>query len=524
VIVSKRTVNEALEIAVQHQPNKPFLYYGDQAVTYRELDDISDRLACSFLRRGIKRGDRIAVVAMNQPEWIYTYFAAVKIGASVVALNVRYRAQEFEYMLNNSQTKALVCLDEVQGFRFTDFFRDFKDKVPTVTQYYFIGDGNDDGPSFQEMLDKELDRDLLDQAKEAVQENDTAIIIYTSGTTGRPKGTMITNRSILASAQAQVNHCHYSDQETMIGSMPLNHVGGITCTMMTALLCQGSVVLLPGFDPAMVLQMIERYKATVFGGVPTMYLMLFNHPDFEKYDLSSLRFCAAGGSNVEVQLAKDIASKLPNATLLNLYGLSESSGAAVLSGLSDDAEKVAASIGVMIGDFQAKVVGLDGEELPFGEIGELLIKGDCVANGYFGLQEESQEAFTADGWLYTGDMVILDETGYIYFKGRKKEMYIQSGYNVYPVEVENLLTTHPKISIAAGIGVPDSFYGEVGRYYITPKPGMTVTEEELTAFCRENLADYKVPKQFVFSDSLPLTPAGKIQKSLLKQRFAEIGE
>lgn len=223
---------------------------------------------------------------------------------------------------------------------------------------------------------------------------------------------------------------------------------------------------------------------------------------------------------MEPQLCREIVEKFPSTKLVNLYGLSETSGACIISPMNDSLEKVMQSIGKPIGDFQAKVIGKDGEELPPGEIGELAIQGACVVAGYDGLEDATKEAFSADGWLYTGDMAYLDEEGYVYLKGRKKEMYIQGGFNVYPVEIENLLTTHPKVAIAAGIGIPDPVFGEVGRYYILPKAGYEVTEDELLAFCRQHLADYKVPRQFVIVDDLPLTPAGKVQKSLLKQMAA----
>jgi fatty-acyl-CoA synthase len=282
-------------------------------------------------------------------------------------------------------------------------------------------------------------------------------------------------------------------------------------------------VLVPSFHPKEVLEATDKHKVTIFAGVPTMYVMVLNYSDFKKYDLSSVRMCIVGGSNVEPQLCQDISKNFPNARVMNLYGLSETSGACVLSRLDDGIEKVSESIGVVIDNFKVKVVDDKRQELPTGEIGELAFKGDCVAKGYFGLEEETRESFGLDGWLYTGDVGYLDEDGYVYLKGRKKEMYIQGGFNVYPAEIENLLIKHPKVAVAAGIGVPDPVFGEVGRFYIIPKEGMEVTEDELMKYCREKLADYKVPKQFVFVKELPLTPAGKINKSLIKQWYHEKG-
>lgn len=512
-------IHNYLRSAARDFPDKPYLYYGDRRVTYRELDSISDRLAYSLLEMGIGRGDRIAIVAPNQPEWLYTYFAAAKIGAAVVALNVRYRMAEFDYMLNNSESKALVCVTEFGDFNFSNFFKENKSMFPTVEKYIYIGGGFEEGIAFEDLAMGELpERNRLQRAMEQVTGSDPVIIIYTSGTTGKPKGALITNRSILASARAEVDHFNLGEGDVYIGNLPLNHVGGITCTITTSLIKAGSVVLIPSFRPDLVLEAMEKFRVTVFGGVPTMYVMMLSLPDFNRYDLSSVRVCIAGGSNVDPQLCANITRAYPNARLLNLYGLSETSGACVLSRPDDPPEKVGESIGVVIGDFRVRVVGEGGSDLPAGEIGELAFKGDCVAAGYYGMKEETDEAFK-DGWIFTGDMGCVDDEGYIYLKGRKKEMYIQGGFNVYPVEIENILTRHPKVMVAAGIGVPDPVFGEVGRFYIIPRPGADLTGEEIIAYCRQNLADYKVPRQIEIVGELPLTPAGKVHKALLKERY-----
>jgi len=517
--MKQHTVSEALRDAARRTPGKPFFYYRNQEFSYKELDEHSDRLASALMEHGIQRGDKIAILALNQPEWLITFFAAAKIGAGVVALNARYRETELEYMLNRSAVKLLISVDETPEFNFRDFFYAFREKIPTVERFVFIGEGFPGSLSFEELLASDARTDLLASAGQEVAEDDTMIIIYTSGTTGRPKGAMLTHKSMLASARAQAEHLRITEEDIGTGHLPLNHVGGITCAVMVALVSNSSVVLIPHFRPDLVLEAVEKHRITILGGVPTMFVMMFNVPQFDKYDVSSVRLCVAGGSNVEPQLCRLINERFPGAKLVNLYGASETSGACVISRLDDTPEKVAQSIGVIIGDFQMKVVGPGKEELPLGEIGELAIKGDCVAKGYDGLEAETKEAFSADGWLYTGDLAYLDEEGYIYLKGRKKEMYIQGGFNVYPAEIENLLTTHPKVAIAAGIGIPDPVFGEVGRFYILPRPGCEVTEEELKAFCRKHLADYKVPREFVIVDELPLTPAGKVQKSVLKQQY-----
>lgn len=512
-------VHKVLANAAERYPDKPFLLYEETSVMFRELDEITDVLASALLQEGFKKGDHLAILALNQLEWLYTYFAAAKIGVGVVALNVRYRDAELSYMLTNSKAKGIVSLACYRDFDFSSFFERFQTKLPTVEKYIFIGSGFTGSLSFEGLLKRPVEKGQLEGCKQAVTEDDTAMVIYTSGTTGKPKGTMITNRSILESAKAQANHLSLNETDCTVGSLPLNHVGGITCAVHALLVCGGSVVLVPEFIPEAVLQTIHQVKPTIFGGVPTMYLMVLNHQNLEQYDLSSIKICIVGGSNADPTQCEMIALHFPNAKIINLYGLSESSGACILTTLTDSLEKVQRSIGVPIGDFQTKIVDAEYKELPNGEVGELAIKGNCRAMGYYDLEEETNLAFSDDGWLYTGDIGYLDHEGYVFLKGRKKEMYIQGGYNVYPVEVENILMSHPGVAFAAGIGVPDPFLGEVGRYYIIKKPGASVKEEELQSFCTEHLADYKVPRQIVFVEQLPQTPAGKIQKSVLKQEY-----
>jgi len=516
------TVYSALRHQAQERPNKTFLYYEDRAISYADMDNLSANLAASLLDLGIRRGDRIGLAALNQPEWLVTFLAASRIGASIVTLNVRYREAEFDYMLNQSGAETLVCLASTPDLDFKQFLDRLRDRIPRVSRYIFIGESDypfEGGLRFDDLVDHSPSRTgVLDSSTE-VTPLDTAIILYTSGTTGRPKGAMITQRSILASAQAQVEHWSIAEDDISVGHLPFNHVGGITCTIMVALLTGSSVVLVPSFNPQVVLDIIQRYKVTVFGGVPTMYVMLLSSPSFAETDLSSVRLCAAGGSNVEPELCRSISSGFPNGSVLNLYGLSESSGACVLSKLDDDLLTVSATLGVPIGDFQARVIGENGEVQGVDEVGELQIKGDCVAAGYYGMPEETAQTFSSDGWLSTGDMAAIRADGHIELKGRRKEMYIQGGYNVYPVEVENVLGMHPKVAIAAGIGVPDPVLGEVGRFYIVPKPGELPTPEELELYCRERLADYKVPKQFVIRSELPLTPVGKVAKAKLREEW-----
>ncbi|MBT4265742.1 MAG: AMP-binding protein [Deltaproteobacteria bacterium] len=518
-------IGDALIEAVRtHADSVGFVYQGKE-VSFQEMDVTSDRVAWGLLNLGFKPGDRLGIIGLNQLEWLYTYFAAVKIGLVIVGLNVRYRDQELDYMLNQSDALGIVTLTNFADMDYVSFFDGFRDKIPSVRNYIFIGgEGFPGSTSFDSLLNTEVDQAALNKIKAAVGPEDLDMIIYTSGTTGKPKGAGLSHASHLASASAQAEHCQISDKDTMLAVLPFNHVGGITCTVLASLLGKVKIVLIPFVDLEMIIEQAKIHKPTFFGGVPTLFTLLFMSENFTSWDTSAIRIVAAGGSNVEPGLLSQIKEAYPNATLMNLYGLSESSGAVVMSPWDSPAEKTIKTIGKPLGTFQAKIVDKDNKEMHVGETGELCFKAAAVCQGYFRMPEETREAFDDDGWLHTGDMGFIDDEGYITLMGRKKEMYLQGGFNVYPVEVENLLTKHPKVQMAAGIGVSDPVLGEVGRYYIVAVPGAELSDEEIKSYCAEHLADYKVPRQVVFKDTLPLTPVGKIMKSKIKEDFINTGE
>ena len=517
---------QALKDAVQADPNGRGYIYNGRDITFKEVDDISDRVACGLLKLGFQKGDRIGIIGLNQPEWIYTYFAAAKIGAAVVGLSVRYRDVELDYILNQSQTRAIVTLADFAGMMdYVAFFDGFRSRIPTVKDYIFIGGTGFDGShAFSDLMNTPVDRAALDQAQAAVTPDDLMIIIYTSGTTGRPKGAGITHKSQLASARGQAVHTKVTSEDLFPLALPFNHVGGITCGLLTVLLARGVCDLVPMFDPNQIIEKSKINPPTIMPGVPTMHALLLMNENIAALNSENVRIVITGGSNAEPALLTSIYNTFPNAKVMNLYGLSESSGALVLSPWESDFDTTVRSIGKPIADFQVKVMDQEGGQVPTGEVGELYFKGDAVVPGYFQMPEETAETFDADGWLHTGDMGYVDENGYITLMGRLKEMYIQGGFNVYPVEVENLISKHPKVAMVAGIGVPDPVMGEIGRYYIVPKPGENPTEDEIKAFCKEHTADYKVPKQIVFRPELPLTPVGKIMKSQLKAEYEKDGK
>lgn len=511
-----------LRAAAARNPDGAFLHCPStsgraETMTFGELERRSRRIAAGLVAHGLRSGDRIAVAAPNRAEWVELFFAATRIGVIVVTLNVRYRERELDHMLNQSEARMVVTAASAGEFDFEAFYAGFRERIPTVEHVVFLG-GGAEGQRYEDLAADPKSVDLS-TAEGGVGAADPAVILYTSGTTGSPKGAVLTHGSMLGSARAQVQHLHTHADDVYLCVMPLNHVGGITCNI-TAALRTGSTVVLPeAFSPAAALEAIATHGVTVFAGVPTMWSLMLADESFPERDTRSMRLAVIGGSNVEPALAARISEGFPGARLANLYGLSEVSGAAVISAADDDLDAVSRSIGVALPGVEARVTDLDGADTAPGGEGELQLRGPGTADGYWRMPEATAEAFLPGGWVATGDMVTRDPDGHLVLRGRRKEMFVQGGYNVYPAEVENVLTAHPAVGMAAGIGVPDPVLGEVGCYYVVTTGERTATEEELRAFCAERLADYKTPRRFVMTTELPTTPAGKIAKAELRKRY-----
>lgn len=517
------TLPAALRRACEKDADAPFVLTAERDWTYAEVEEASARLADGFRAVGVRPGERIAIAAPNCAEWIVTWFAAARIGCPLVTLNVAYREHEFDYMLNQSGSVVLVCAARHGDFDFVGFLDRLRPHFTTVREYVFLGgDGFAGSRTWGDLLAAGGTAPTGDGTSPAatpaaaVDPHDPLVILYTSGTTGLPKGAVLTHAGVLASARAQAEHLGQRPDDVAIGHMPMNHVGGMTCTVAAAMIAGGAVALLAGFHPETALRTVVERRVSIFVGVPTMYALVMGLAAFGEADTSSVRMCVIGGSNVEPEMGRRILDVFPGSRLANLYGLSESSGGCVISAADDDLDTLVETIGVPIGDFRVRVVDASGSPLPPDGEGELQVSGACVADGYWELPEESGAAFLPDGWLATGDMAALRPDGRVVLRGRTKDMYVRGGYNVYPAEVENVIAGDPAVAMSAVIGVPHEIYGEVGRAYVVASPGAHVDIEAVLVRCREQLARYKVPAEIEIVDSLPLTPSGKIKKVDLK--------
>lgn len=515
---SPATIGAALRQASQQWGQRTAYLCEQQAYSFAEAEAASARLACGLLGLGLKRGDRIGVIALNQIEWLQLFFAATRIGIAVVGLSVRYRDNEIEHMVNDSAVKAVFTVQECEGFDFLAILERLAPRMPGMQHVGLI-----DAPPSPETGALRLsalaatapDGAALARAEAQVEPADLAMVIYTSGTTGRPKGAGLSHHSMLAAALAQARHVRMTEADHIQLALPFNHVGGITCGVLTFLLSGGACELVPAFKADLMLAMMRQHPPTILSGVPTMATLLLMHPDAAEMDFSSIRLVIVGGATADAVLLEQLQARMPQASVMNLYGMSETSGAIVMTPWEAERADLMQSIGRILDTAAMRVVTRDGENAVACEIGELWFRGAGVCAGYVG-GAAGADGFDAQGWLHSGDLGYVDERGFIYLKGRKKDMYIQGGFNVYPAEIEGVIARHPAVMMVAGIGVPDPVMGEIGRYYIVPKPGCQVTQEEIRVYCATRLADYKVPRQVVLRDTLPLTPAGKIHKAALR--------
>ena len=510
------TIGERLSQAARQRGNATAYIENDTRYDWPAVDAASDHLACGLLGLKLRRGDRIGIIGLNQIEWLLLFYAAAKIGVAVVGLSVRYRDSELATMLADSETRAVFTLSGHEGFDFIALLDRLGPKLPALRHVIAIdGLGLD---SLAALAATPLDAGRLSVARRQVLPGDVAMVIYTSGTTGRPKGAGLTHHSLLASATAQARHTRVTADDVLHMANPLNHVGGITCAVLTHLVGGGTVVLVAEFKAALMLRLMQQVPPTIVAGVPTMLTLMLMHSCIADVDFSRVRLVFSGGSNVDAVLLERLAQRMPGATLMNLYGLTETSGAIVMTPWQRSEAELMGSIGQPFEGAQLRIAGANGQALPAGQIGELWFKGLGVVPGYIGAAAGA--GFSADGWLQTGDLGLADSRGVITLKGRQKDLYIQGGFNVYPAEIEALVNRHPKVVMAAGIGVPDPVLGEVGRLYVIPQPGSGLTEAELRHWCAEHLADYKVPRQVLLRESLPMTPAGKIHKAALREELA----
>ncbi len=474
-------------------PARAAIRLGEAALTYAELDERSARLATVLRERGLRRGDRVGVMLPNVPEFPVAYYGVLRAGGVVVPMNVLLKRREIAYYLEDSGAQLLLAW---HGFA-AEARAGAADAGAELIEV--------EPASFAELLaGAEPSSGVA-----ATDPGDTAVILYTSGTTGTPKGAELTHFNLSRNAEiASRTTCEVADGDVVLGALPLFHSFGQTVGMNASLRVGATLTLVPKFDPGEALATIERDRVTHFYGVPTMFGALLHHPGREDFDTSSLRTCITGGASMPVEVLRGFEQAF-DCVVLEGYGLSETSP--VASSNHPDMERRPGSIGTPLEEVEMRLVDENDEEVPQGEIGEIVIRGHNVMKGYWQRPEATAEAMRG-GWFHSGDMARIDEDGYFYIVDRKKDLIIRGGYNVYPREVEEVLYEHPKIREAAVVGVPHDEWGEEIGAAVVLHEGEELTPEEVSEYVREQIAAYKYPRVVWFVDELPKGPTGKILK------------
>jgi O-succinylbenzoate-CoA ligase len=501
-----RTLPEILNRTVQRDPKHEAFVYENERLSYGELARRVDSLAFQWKEEyGVRPGDRVMMLLRNTPEFVASFFAASQMGAISVPSNTRLKAPEIEYLLKDSDPSILVLEPELW-----ERVVEVKDRAPSLKAIFIAGQDRVSGAHlFSDLTNRTAPRKIQAPATE----EDVNSILYTSGTTGTPKGAMLCHRNFIANSMTTQALCRLSSDDKLLIMAPMFHVTALNSQLIKIVHAGATGVLMRAFKTEEILDMIEREQITEMTGVPAMYSMILQSPSLERRNLTTLRYCGYGGAPAPVEVIKTLKEKFPTWRLRNVYGLTEASSWVTM--LPHEQTTIRPdSTGPPVPVVRLKIVNDQSEEVPQGEVGEILIRGPNIFKGYWRKPEATAESLK-EGWFYTGDLGRFDEEGYLYVVDRKKEMVIRGGENIYCIEVENVLYQHPKVVEAAVTGVPDPVLGEVVKAVCVLKKGQEAAGAEIQEFCKKYLADYKVPKHVCFIDELPRNPAGKVIKKVL---------
>ena len=510
-------------------------------LTYGQLRQRVDALACGLMRLGLKAGERIGIWSPNNAEWTLTQFATAKLGLVLVNINPAYRRSELEYALTKVGCRALIAAPSFKG---SDYLAMLADLAPELASCapgrlraqrlpgleFVIRLGAESTPgmlNFDTLLRTPRADDLVDLARlgETLQFDDAVNIQFTSGTTGNPKGATLSHHNILNNGHFVGEAIRLVPGDRLCIPVPLYHCFGMVMGNLGAL-THGATMVYPaeGFDPAATLAAVAEERCTALYGVPTMFIAQLDHPDFARHDLSSLRTGIMAGSPCPIEVMRRVVDKMHMAEVTIAYGMTETSPVSFQSATDDPLERRVSTVGRIQPHCEVKLVDEAGRVVPRGEPGELCTRGYSVMLGYWDDAAKTREAIDAAGWMHTGDLATLDAEGYCNIVGRLKDMVIRGGENLYPREIEEFLYRHPKVQDVQVVGLPDRKYGEELCAWIIAKPGQSVTEEEVRDFCKGQIAHYKVPKYIRFVPAFPMTVTGKIQKFKIRDEMkAELG-
>ena len=537
----QKTVGLLLEEIANENAERDAVVYSDRGLryTYKQFNDICKEIARAFMSLGMEKGEHLAIWATNTPEWLITQYATGKMGAVLVTVNTSYRAKELEYLLKQSDSKTLILMESVKDHSYIEtlyeIIPELKDarpgelaseKLPFLKNVIVLGENRYPGTyswdDVMKMATHTSDSELTERLN-SLQDDEVINMQYTSGTTGFPKGVMLTHRNIVNNALNIAEGMRLTNEDRMCIPVPFFHCFGCVLGTLTAVSAGATMIPLQEFNPRTVLQVVEKEKCTALHGVPTMFIAEMNLEDFGEYDLSTLRTGIMAGSTCPIEVMKGVVDKMGASEITIVFGQTESSPGITQTRTDDPLELRVSSIGRAMPNIEVKIVRPGSEEeVPRGQHGELITRGYHVMKGYYKNPDATASAISADGWLHTGDLAVMDENGYCAITGRLKDMIIRGGENIYPREIEEFLYEHPSVLDVQVIGVPDAKYGEEVMAWIIPKEGVALTAEDIRAYCQGKISRHKIPRYIEFIDEYPMTASGKIQKFKLREQSMQI--
>jgi HIP---CoA ligase len=513
------TIPALVDTAARLHGDTEALVDGPVRLTFTELRHEVRAAAKAFIAAGVIRGDRVAIWCPNVAEWVIAALGAQTAGAAIVPLNTRFKGPEAADIIARSKSRVLLCANGFLGNDYVGMLGAAATELPDLERIVVLrGETADGAESWADFraAGADIDDATLEAAASAVAPDDLSDIIFTSGTTGRPKGVMCTHHQTLRTFEDWSGIVGLTAGDRYLVVNPFFHTFGYKAGFLSCLLRGATIVPEAVFDVDAVLARVEAERITMLPGPPTLLLSILAHPDRARFDLSSLRLTVTGAAPVPVEMIRRMREELTFSTIITGYGLTESTGTIAMCRPDDDPATISGTSGRAIHDVEVRVVDDDGVEVPRGTPGEIVCRGYNVMQGYLDDPAATAEAIDADGWLHTGDIGTMNEAGYLTITDRKKDMFIVGGFNAYPAEIENGILAHPAVAQVAVVGVPDDRMGEVGHAYVVARAGADIDPDELIAWCRERMANYKVPRAVHVRDALPLNASGKVLKYELR--------
>ncbi len=538
------TLGSILEKHTEERPNQEFLVspYTNIRYTYKEFNSRVDNLATALSELGVERGSKVGIWANNHPDWITVLFATAKLGAILVTINTNYQVAEAEYIMRNADIHTMCMIGSYRSSNYIGIVNEIApelstkgdgelccEKLPMLKNVVLIGDYKADAKcnatEYAGMLSLEalvahgatLDQSIIRETAAQSSCHDEVNMQYTSGTTGFPKGVVLTHHNILNNGKATGRFMRYTSDDKLLVCVPMFHCFGCVLALCAVITHGATMVMLEDFDPLRVLESVHNERCTILYGVPTMFIAELNHPEFEKFNLKSLRTGIMAGAVCPIETMNAVMDRM-NCSVISIYGLTESSPGMTGSDLDDSTLIRSTTVGRPFPGIEVQIIDHEtGEHLPAGKQGEVCCRGWNVMRGYYNNPEATAEVIDEDGFLHSGDLGMMDADGYYHITGRIKEMIIRGGENIYPREIENYLYNIGEIKGVEVVGLPSPKYGEQVAAFITTKEGMEITQAQIEEFCKGKIAHYKVPKYFFFIDEYPMTASGKIQKYKLRE-------